>query len=1158
MFKSGKATFRQTEPCDCFASHGPCDASRRGISRLFLASIAWLGLMLVGSDEIHAQKEPPRIEDQIPESLAYEEDVLVMTDRLKNLRLSESRLGEAHPAMKSIRAQIKKLERELRDRIEEGADDQSGEPGAIQPDTQPRRRADRIEEAGAPRAPRMRNDGERADADTATRGNGKRQPRDSAPSGDDLSSQWGARIKQLDLQSSTPRVWREAFPQLRWQRLQRIGAFPAMGALWGIETIGESQSSCLWRWQDHEMVRQKYVVLELPLRMHDLEFDADFEANGYAFIVATGSRSSAGIAPVDVWRYTFSATPPFRLEPNSAMRLASGTTRIAEGLDLRRGNDRDWLLELGESSSFQSQMPGCRAFETRPGVWKWRIDSSDGTAPQVADDASGRSDPQGSAQANAQSTNEVRAGSEVAGKSPEPPTKPIALPVWKVVFTADQIELIDLEGGQANRALPNPYGIEEVLGVLAEQAQTPDQIAMLAVDRRGGRAIEIFGNASNLGTRVLSLATRNITAMGVDSNGQLLAVDAGRMPLRLARPLKPDNAVGMPARLSETGWYRSLVDGTLDSEFVKLYEADQVEGHGAHHEVWCCLPRGGRIEYDTFGPWKYPDGTLILQTLFDAARSETPTAADRSQPPSWVATQTRVLVHQDGQWYPYAYQWAEDGLDAVLVGEDDDLFLVREQAKCNQCHIGQGDSYLLGVSKRLNEKVQGERGSTALFDLLVSRGMLRNRRVELGAKAPYKDPGLDYFSRFEIASRERKLAPEQAAVLQWFQGRAQLDLWEAWMKHSVTEEGRVLGPLDADWQPVDAERTSVAYQAGVVYSLACGYELAREEQYLSAAIDAAEFMIRFGKDATNGGYYESLDADGKPINKRKLLSTNAMVMLALAKLSQVSGRRDFLEAAVQNWSVLRIRMEHLGGGYYAEGSQDFQAVKGCSTLALLDLAEALWALVSATRSKQIAEDADRLMDFVFSKLVLSNEFIPRDFEEDWKTPLVKNQAPEVELADQLRWAYLASEAVRLGGGSSASLGTAVRLLDFVETHGLEDSKRGLGSYENRWKKGVWQQAEFLRTLTRFACGHHREGAWSILPETQRFVTEECIDSIRGGWMARSGGDSNARPAPTHEAGMYLEGMRWQLQWQSDSKPEFASELTPEREASSSDATDRGR
>jgi hypothetical protein len=157
------------------------------------------------------------------------------------------------------------------------------------------------------------------------------------------------------------------------------------------------------------------------------------------------------------------------------------------------------------------------------------------------------------------------------------------------------------------------------------------------------------------------------------------------------------------------------------------------------------------------------------------------------------------------------------------------------------------------------------------------------------------------------------------------------------------------------------------------------------------------------------------------VNKRKLLSTNAMVMLALAKLSQVSGRRDFLDAAVQNWSVIRIRMEHSAGGYYAEGSQDFQTVKGCSTLALLDLAESLWAMVSASRSRQISEDADRLMDFVFSKLVLSNEFIPRDFEEDWKTPLVKNQAPEVELADQFRRAFLASEAVRLGGGSSASL-----------------------------------------------------------------------------------------------------------------------------------------
>jgi mannose/cellobiose epimerase-like protein (N-acyl-D-glucosamine 2-epimerase family) len=343
----------------------------------------------------------------------------------------------------------------------------------------------------------------------------------------------------------------------------------------------------------------------------------------------------------------------------------------------------------------------------------------------------------------------------------------------------------------------------------------------------------------------------------------------------------------------------------------------------------------------------------------------------------------------------------------------------------------------------------------------------------------------------------------------------------------------------------------------MVFALACGYEVASEERYLSAAVAAGEFLIKFGRDATNGGYYESLDAAGKPVDKRKLLSTNAAVMLALAKLSQVTGRRDFLEAAAENWGVLRIRMEHPVGGYYAEGSQDFQTVEGCSTLALLDLGEALWAMVSASRSKQIADDADHLMAFVFGKLILSNEFIPRDFEEDWQAPQVQNQTPSVELADQVRWAYVASEAVRLGG-SNEPLRAAKRLLDFAENHGLEDSKRGLGSYENRWKKGVWQQAEFLRALTRFACGHDRVGAWTILPQVQRFVVEECVDSSRGGWIAKSAAESNLRLAPTHEAAMYLEGMRWNAQLQSDSKDEFQFEIGAKPKASLESATDKGR
>ncbi|MEI8213207.1 MAG: hypothetical protein WCI02_13745, partial [Planctomycetota bacterium] len=58
----------------------------RAFSVLFMAYI-------LGGEGVLAQAL--KIEEKVPKSLEYDEEVLVAVERLRNLRISESRLGEA-------------------------------------------------------------------------------------------------------------------------------------------------------------------------------------------------------------------------------------------------------------------------------------------------------------------------------------------------------------------------------------------------------------------------------------------------------------------------------------------------------------------------------------------------------------------------------------------------------------------------------------------------------------------------------------------------------------------------------------------------------------------------------------------------------------------------------------------------------------------------------------------------------------------------------------------------------------------------------------------------------------------------------------------------------------------------------------------------------
>ena len=202
--------------------------------------------------------------------------------------------------------------------------------------------------------------------------------------------------------------------------------------------------------------------------------------------------------------------------------------------------------------------------------------------------------------------------------------------------------------------------------------------AYLFADYDSGR---IWGLRYN-GTEVtwhqlLSDTTRRFATFGEDNEGEIYLVDhIGGGLYRLAATSESPADHEFPRSLSQTGIFASVSQLTPSPGVVPFSINATAWSDGIQKQWVLGLPHGKKIEFDgmkypdpTVPPgWKFPDGTVIAETLSLELVSGDPASSRRIE--------TRILHHQhipgteemgDQYWTGYTYVWNDEQTDAVLL-----------------------------------------------------------------------------------------------------------------------------------------------------------------------------------------------------------------------------------------------------------------------------------------------------------------------------------------------------------------------------------------------------------------------------------------------------------------------------------------------------------
>lgn len=144
-------------------------------------------------------------------------------------------------------------------------------------------------------------------------------------------------------------------------------------------------------------------------------------------------------------------------------------------------------------------------------------------------------------------------------------------------------------------------------------------------------------------------------------------------------PAEPQGDVEIPQLLSETGCVdpdspRDVAPGVINFDVAHPLWSD-----GADKQRWMALPDGEVATVDAEGTLQFPVGTVLMKRF---------SFGDR------IIEDRFLVLHEDGEWGGYAYEWNDEQTDAVWlpgrkrvqVGDQD--YEIPGQFDCLRCHSG--------------------------------------------------------------------------------------------------------------------------------------------------------------------------------------------------------------------------------------------------------------------------------------------------------------------------------------------------------------------------------------------------------------------------------------------------------------------------------------
>jgi len=337
-----------------------------------------------------------------------------------------------------------------------------------------------------------------------------------------------------------------------------------------------------------------------------------------------------------------------------------------------------------------------------------------------------------------------------------------------------------------------------------------------------------------------------------------------------------------------------------------------------------------------------------------------------------------------------------------------------------------------------------------------------------------------------------------------------------WMEHTVDRiNGGFHGALTNDLHVHNEVERSAVLCARILWTYATAYRLHGDASYLDMAGHAYDYLRRAFWDATYGGVYWSVDAQGVPHNERKHTYAQAFSIYGLAEYHRATGDPEALALAQTLFRLIEAHsFDQIHGGNIEclsrewgsladmrLSEKDLNSRKSMNTL--LHLMEAYTSLSQVWEEATLRTKLRALIELFLDKIIDPNtRHFKLFFDDAWNS-----LSSTVSYGHDIEGSWLLVEAAEALGDADlvhATRRIAVEMVEAVYVEGRDAD--GSIFYEahlvnpNSTDKHWWVQTE---AVVGFYNAYQLSGRAEFAEASRRvweYIEDRFVDRTYGDWF----------------------------------------------------------
>jgi mannobiose 2-epimerase len=337
-----------------------------------------------------------------------------------------------------------------------------------------------------------------------------------------------------------------------------------------------------------------------------------------------------------------------------------------------------------------------------------------------------------------------------------------------------------------------------------------------------------------------------------------------------------------------------------------------------------------------------------------------------------------------------------------------------------------------------------------------------------------------------------------------------------WTLNSIDEENDgFLGERDHFNNIVPKATKGIILNSRILWSFSAASNHYKTNKYKSYCERSFDYLCTFFKDEKYGGVYWELNAEGKPINKRKQIYAQAFMIYALSEYYLFSKNNDALDWAVEIYKLIEKNAnDQKNKGYIEAFNEDWSPIEDmrlsdkdaneAKTMNThLHILEAYTNLYKVYKKPSLKKHLTNLIQLFFDKFLTSQNHLNLFFDEQWNL-----KSNIVSYGHDIETAWLLIEAAKVLKDENLidkTEKTAILIADTFINEGIDFDGGVFNEYNPSTKKldtdkHWWPQAEAMVGLQYAYNISKNEKYLETSAKILAFIKQNIIDTTNGEWF----------------------------------------------------------